>query len=407
MLAVIFLARASTTTTSQEIKNLLATSSSLSSAITMSNKEEALQEQRVASTHETISTSTGKTAAAAIVLKPKRKYTRKAADIDAPAAKKPRQKKEYKSVLCSTTDLLESFATAAPDQTDIADDAQESLVLQRYPNLKNISSQFYNPQRSRNLYDTRSSEPFKISRSKLEMFLGCQFHFYMDRSQGVGVPPGYPFNLNSNVDAGAKTYFDSFRTTQTVPPLYKKDKDGNKVAIDAVPFAHPLLEDWRNSLYKGLQYKVPGTNIILQGGIDDIFVDRATGELILVDYKSTSKKSEVSLDADWQDGYKRQIEIYQYLARKVLQQEGYTVSNTSYFIYYNGKDIETSGESFKMPFDVTVLEYQGDDSWVEQAAQAAYTCLQSDEIPKLSPACDHCKYLDSLQLALSKKKSTK
>jgi hypothetical protein len=44
---------------------------------------------------------------------------------------------------------------------------------------------------------------------------------------------------------------------------------------------------------------------------------------IVVAYKATSKKGEVSLDAHWQVSYKRQMEIYQWLLRK----NGLPVSN--------------------------------------------------------------------------------
>ena len=47
--------------------------------------------------------------------------------------------------------------------------------------------------------------------------------------------------------------------------------------------------------------------------------------LIVVDYKATSKNSEVNLDAEWQIGYKRQMEFYQYL----LRNNGFKVSDTS------------------------------------------------------------------------------
>ncbi|MDO9231651.1 MAG: hypothetical protein Q7U36_04220 [bacterium] len=43
--------------------------------------------------------------------------------------------------------------------------------------------------------------------------------------------------------------------------------------------------------------------------VDDVWVS-SSGELMIVDYKATSKNGEVSLDADWQIGYKRQMEIY-------------------------------------------------------------------------------------------------
>jgi len=57
--------------------------------------------------------------------------------------------------------------------------------------------------------------------------------------------------------------------------------------------------------------------------IDDIWVG-LDGQLFIVDYKSTSKEEEVSIDADWQISYKRQMEIYQWLFRR----NGFNVSST-------------------------------------------------------------------------------
>jgi hypothetical protein len=41
------------------------------------------------------------------------------------------------------------------------------------------------------------------------------------------------------------------------------------------------------------------------------------------------KDGEVTLDADWQIGHKRQMEFYQWLIRK----KGFQVSNIGYFVY--------------------------------------------------------------------------
>jgi len=54
--------------------------------------------------------------------------------------------------------------------------------------------------RTRNLYSSGSEKPYKLSRSKVDLFLTCPRCFYIDRKLGVGQPPGYPFNINSAVD---------------------------------------------------------------------------------------------------------------------------------------------------------------------------------------------------------------
>ena len=47
-----------------------------------------------------------------------------------------------------------------------------------------------------------------------------------------------------------------------------------------------------------------------------MWINTKTDQLIIVDYKATSKDGEVSLDAPWQISYKRQVEIYQWLFKE-------------------------------------------------------------------------------------------
>jgi hypothetical protein len=252
---------------------------------------------------------------------------------------------------------------------------------------KSKSFSGYRGKRVRNLYDPLSTKPFKLSRSKLELFLRCPRCFYLDRRLGIGCPPGYPFSLNVAVDALLKKEFDRHREAQSMHPLCIEN------GIEAIPFKHDDIDKWRDSLHAGLQYVVPNTNLILQGGLDDVWQSPTTKELMIVDYKATSKTTEVSLDADWQIGYKRQAEVYQWLLRKELK-DSFVISNAAYFVYCNGK---TDADAFnkQLLFDVSVLPYEGDDSWVEGAIMQAYQCLQSNSTPaySLNESCDYCTYL--------------
>jgi hypothetical protein len=238
----------------------------------------------------------------------------------------------------------------------------------------------YNAQRVRNMFD--QSKPFKLSRSKLELFVKCQRCFYMDRRLGINQPPGFPFNLNSAVDHLLKKEFNLYRVQQKPHPLFIEHN------LSFIPFQHEQLEPWRDSLHKGVQYAVPNTNIIVTGGLDDVWLDPETQELIVADYKATSKEGAVTLDADWQIQYKRQAEIYQWLLRK----NGFKVSDTAYFVYCNGKrDAEQFNKT--LMFDISLLPYCGNDTWVDEAVLQAYACLQSDELPPKNDNCELCKYL--------------
>lgn len=240
-------------------------------------------------------------------------------------------------------------------------------------------SEYYKANRVRNLYDLESGEPFKLSRSKIDLFIKCPKCFYLDRRLGIGQPPGYPFSLNSAVDALLKKEFDLHRAKGTAHPLM------TEYGLEAVPLQDSRMDEWRDSLRRGIQYLHPGTNLLLTGGVDDVWVN-PKGELIIVDYKATSKKDEVNLDAEWQGGYKRQMEIYQWLFR----QNGFKVADTGYFVYCNGKaDLEAFDK--KLEFDIDLLPYKGDDSWIEGVLKKVKKCLDGP-MPAPNPDCDFCRY---------------
>ncbi|MBI2108765.1 MAG: PD-(D/E)XK nuclease family protein [Parcubacteria group bacterium] len=240
-------------------------------------------------------------------------------------------------------------------------------------------SQYYNPKRSRNLFDPDSTEPFKLSRSKIDLFLECPRCFYIDRRLGVGRPPGFPFTLNSAVDTLLKKEFDAHRAKNEAHPLMKVYK------IDAIPFEHRDIEKWRDT-FKGVSYLHTESNFFVFGAIDDVWVTPKE-ELHIVDYKATSKNDEITLDAKWQDGYKRQMEIYQWLFR----QNDFKVSSTGYFVYANALRDREAFDG-KLEFDVTVIPYTGKDDWVSDTLVKARNCLMGDEVPKASPDCDFCSY---------------
>lgn len=249
-------------------------------------------------------------------------------------------------------------------------------------------SEYYTANRTKNLYDPTSKAPFKLSRSRVELFMSCPKCFYLDRRLGVDRPPMFPYTLNSAVDKLLKKEFDLLRENKEAHELMKKYK------IDAIPAQHPELGDWRNN-FKGVQYLHNPTNLLIFGAIDDLWQNPAK-EYIVVDYKSTAKTEEIiALDKDWQDGYKRQMEIYQWL----LRQNGYKISKTGYFVYCNGR---LAAEKFdgKLEFDITIIPYEGNDKWVENTVKDIHSCLNSNEIPSADEDCDYCAYRDSVNKAI-------
>ena len=235
--------------------------------------------------------------------------------------------------------------------------------------------------RSRNIYKPDSEKPFKLSRSKVDNFVSCKRCFYIDRRLGVGQPPGFPFNINSAVDELLKKEFDQYRV-EGKPHPYMKNVDRN-----LIPYQHEKLDEWREN-FKGVQYLHEETNFLLTGAVDDLWFDLDSEEVVVVDYKATSKNSDVTIDADWQQGYRRQMDFYQWLLRK----NNLKVSDIGYFVYCNGDKQQPVFDN-KVQFDVSVLEYKGDDSWIEGTLIDIKKLLDQNSVPDYTEICDYCNYI--------------
>lgn len=254
-------------------------------------------------------------------------------------------------------------------------------------------SQYYKPKKVRGLFDPKSREPFVVSRSGIDLFVNCPRCFYLEKRLGVGRPPGFPFSLNAAVDALLKKEFDIHRAEKIPHPLMRQ------YGIDAIPYADKRMDEWRDSRKRGIKYFHETTNFIVRGGIDDVWVNPA-GELMVVDYKATSKKEGPSTEHDLYDSYKRQVEVYQWLFRM----NGFKVSKTAYFVYVNGR---TDLEAFdgKLEFDVKLISYTGDDSWIPDLLVRMRKTLAGDAIPPIGTAfgggpCDFCTYRETAGKAL-------
>jgi hypothetical protein len=237
---------------------------------------------------------------------------------------------------------------------------------------------FKNSQRVKNLFNPASEEPFKLSRSKLEFFLECPRCFYLDRRLGVGRPSMPGFTLNTAVDHLLKKEFDVHRAEGSAHPLMKAYK------IDAVPFRHEMMDEWREN-FKGIQVLHRPTNFVVTGAVDDVW-ENPKGELIVVDYKATSTAAELTLDTEYRQAYKRQLEIYQWL----FKESGFKVSETSYIVYANG-DKDKKAFDGKLEFNVIILPHRGDTAWIEGALLGAKECLMG-ELPDSAPDCEFCSY---------------
>lgn len=215
----------------------------------------------------------------------------------------------------------------------------------------------------------------------------CPRCFWLDGRLKIGRPSSPPFNINKAIDELYKKEFDHYRTQGIPHPLMSANK------IKAIPYAHQDLDKWRAN-FTGVSTIHKPTNLYVFGAVDDIWVNDE-GELIVVDYKATSKASEVSIDSDWQISYKRQMEVYQWL----LRQNGFLVNDTGYFVYTNARqDLDSFDD--KLEFRTKVIPYTGDDQWVEPTLTKMKACLEDDSMPPVGTAamggaCEFCLYAKS------------
>ncbi|MCA9357924.1 PD-(D/E)XK nuclease family protein [Candidatus Kaiserbacteria bacterium] len=225
---------------------------------------------------------------------------------------------------------------------------------------------------------------WKLSRSKIDFFFECPRCFYLDNVLGTK-RPGFPsFNLNIAVDELFKKEFDVHRAAKTKHPIFEKYN------LDALPFEHKSMDEWRDP-FVGIMHTHEPTGLIVSGGVDDIWVT-SEGKLIIADYKSTSKEGKIEKlgDSPWEQQYTRQLGVYRWL----LEQNGFEVEKTGYLVYANASKDEP-GFDDKLVFDTTLVPVTTDISWIEPALMDIKACLDRKDLPPTGPSCEFCPYREA------------
>ncbi len=237
-------------------------------------------------------------------------------------------------------------------------------------------------------YTPNQTADFKISRGRFSNFLTCKRCFYLDRVKGLDAPGTPGWTLNETTDLLLKKEFDHCRETQTAHRLFAPNGLSH-----VTPFDHPEMDNWRDSLHHGLMLRHKDTSIILTGGVDDIWQDTNTKQLIVVDYKSQAKNARVDkqgyLEDPYHDGYKVQMDFYAYL----LSGMGFNVHPTSYFLVCNAKRDE-NGFHKTMNFDEYLVPYTWNSDWIESKVDEMIALMNQYEIPEPNECCKNCAYSD-------------
>lgn len=253
--------------------------------------------------------------------------------------------------------------------------------------------------RHRGLYDRHNTEPYELSRSRIENFIRCPACFYLQQVRGVKFPSMPGFNINEATDVLLKREFAHYRQTQTTHPFLK-----NLGMDHLVPYRHDDFERWTQSLHFGARGRFntihKQTNLKIGGGLDDVWLNTKTGCVHIVDYKSTSQRTpgkQISLEDWWKSSYKRQMDIYIWVMLKL----GIKTSATGYFLYCDGDrftdQMFLGAYDARMQFKVTLLPYDANLSWIEPALFRIKSVLSSKRCPSHGNHCEYGTFIDGVK----------
>ena len=241
----------------------------------------------------------------------------------------------------------------------------------------------YNPDRSSEW--NFGGAKWRLSRSKIDLFIECPRCFYVDNKLGTKRPGMPSFNLNIAVDELFKKEFDVHRAAGTVHPIMKK------YGIKAVPMQHKLMDVWRDP-FVGIEHRHKSTNLLTCGGVDDLWQGE-DGRVIVVDYKATSKAGTIEKlgDSPWEKQYQRQLGVYRWL----LENNGFEVNPMGYLVYANASKEEDAFDD-RLTFETTLVECPTQTEWIEPTLEKIKTCLESENIPPSGETCEHCPYREAV-----------
>ena len=252
------------------------------------------------------------------------------------------------------------------------------------------------------IYSPGQTQDFSLSRSKFDDYMSCKRCFYLNIVKALISPSNPPYKLNTLTDTLLKKEFDKCRDEKRPHRIFEKYNLSHLIPFDPgtekvfkkTENKHVIknkIDIWRDSLHAGLQHRFNDTNIILKGGIDDVWFNTKTEEVIVADYKSQEDQKGVSQDnyfnSPYKGGYKRQLDFYAYL----LKSMGYKVSTDAYLYICNAKETN-DGFHGKMLFDEVLIQDKINTDYLEDEFKKMIDLMNSKEIPKSHESCENCAY---------------
>ena len=208
----------------------------------------------------------------------------------------------------------------------------------------------------------------KLSPSKLSLFKDCKRYFWLQENLRIRRPSSIFPSLPGGVDRVLKTYFDTFRFEDELPP------EINELSDCKLFTKKEVLDRWRNN-WQGIRWTNPEGHLF-RGAVDEILVKNK--ELVVLDYKTRG-----ALPKDETVGYyQHQLDSYAFL----LDKEGFDVSDTAYLLFYSPKEAFEGG---CIDFNTTLVSVKVDPVRALILFNNAIECL-NDSIP--SEGCAFCNH---------------
>ena len=151
------------------------------------------------------------------------------------------------------------------------------------------------------------------------------------------------------------------------------------------------LNKWRNN-FQGISYYDEKLDLKFYGAVDDVWQNTQNGKLVVADYKSQANTKELEpvsyLSDPYKEGYKVQMDFYAYL----LQQMGFEVEDTAYFLVCNA-DREADSFNGEMKFREVLIPYRWNSDWVPGSVTEMIYLLNDNNAPDANPSCKNCAYV--------------
>ena len=165
-----------------------------------------------------------------------------------------------------------------------------------------------------------------------------------------------------------------------------------KYKLNFVPFKidEQKLKDFRNNR-RGVRAKSIKTNFEIFGALDDLWFNKDSQEVVVVDYKATSNKNDlnyVNSDKSYHKGYLRQLDFYAYL----LKLNKYKVYKKGYWILCNAGLSDQKVFDGKLDFVINLISYDLKTDYIEDTLVELEKCYNSEKTPPLNLYCDTCRW---------------